>query len=143
MRYVLDANIAIAALNGVEEVRSRLQSVSSSEVGIPIVALAELTFGAYNSRRRDANLQRIEALRRSVAVLNLDDKVVDLYGSIRAALERRGIVKSDFDLLIACTALGQDAILVTNDHGLLDVEIDGLRTENWLAAGPAAQPPMI
>ena len=136
MRYVLDSNIAIAALSGVEAVRSRLAHVPSSEVGIPIVAVAELTFGAYKSARRDANLQRIAGLRRSITVLNLDDGVVDLYGSTRAALERRGIVKSDFDLLIACTALGQDAVLVTNDQGLLDVEIEGLRTENWLAGGP-------
>jgi len=138
VRYVLDSNIAIAALNGVEAVHSRLVGVPSSEVGIPIVALAELTFGAYKSRRRDANLQRIAALRRSITVLNLDDRVVDLYGSTRAALERRGIVKSDFDLLIACRAIGQDAVLVTNDQGLLDVDIDRLHTENRLAAGPTA-----
>lgn len=137
MRYVLDANIAIAALNGVGAVRFHLVDVPSSEVGIPIVALAELTFGAYKSQRRDANLERIAALRRSITVLNLDDSIVDLYGSTRAALERRGIVKSDFDLLILCTALAQDAVLVTNDQGLLDVEIDGLRTANWLAGGPA------
>jgi tRNA(fMet)-specific endonuclease VapC len=137
VRYVLDANIAIAALNGVGAVRSHLVDVPSSEVGIPIVALAELTFGAYKSQRRDANLERIAALRRSITVLNLDDGIVDLYGSTRAALERRGIVKSDFDLLILCTALAQDAVLVTNDQGLLDVEIDGLRTANWLAGGPA------
>jgi len=137
VKYVLDANIAIAAMNGVAAVRSHLVDVPSSEVGIPIVALAELTFGAYKSQRRDANLERIAALRRSITVLNLDDGIVDLYGSTRAALERRGIVKSDFDLLILCTALAQDAVLVTNDQGLLDVEIDGLRTANWLAGGPA------
>jgi tRNA(fMet)-specific endonuclease VapC len=137
VRYVLDANIAIAALNGVGAVRSHLVDVPSSEVGIPIVALAELTFGAYKSQRRDANLERIAALRRSITVLNLDDGIVDLYGSTRAALERRGIAKSDFDLLILCTALARDAVLVTNDQGLLDVEIDGLRTANWLAGGPA------
>lgn len=52
MRYVLDANIAIAALNGIEAVRSQLAGVPSAEVGIPIVALAELIFGAYKSQRR-------------------------------------------------------------------------------------------
>jgi tRNA(fMet)-specific endonuclease VapC len=95
VRYVLDANIAVAALNGVGVARSRLEDVPSSEVGIPIVAIAELVFGAHKSQRRDANLQRIAALRRSITVVNLDDRIVDLYGSIRAALERRGIVKSD------------------------------------------------
>ena len=136
MKYVLDANIAIAAMNGVPAVTSRLADVPSPAVGIPIVALAELTFGAHKSQRREANLQRIAGLRRLLTVLNLNDRVVDLYGSTRAALERRGIVKSDFDLLVACTALGQDAVLVTNDQGLLDHSIDGLQTESWLAAHP-------
>jgi predicted nucleic acid-binding protein len=58
--------------------------------------------------------------------------VADLYGENRAALERKGIVKSDFDLVIACTALEQDAILVTSDRGLLDDSIPSLRAEDWL-----------
>ncbi len=93
MRYVLDANIVVAALNGVPAVRARLENVPGSEVGIPIVAVAELTFGAYKSKRREANLARIGALRRSITVLPLTDGVVDLYGSTRAGLESRGIVE--------------------------------------------------
>jgi len=135
VRYVLDANIVVAALNGVPAVRARLEGVPGSEVGIPVVAVAELTFGAYKSKRREANLARIGALRRSITVLPLTDGVVDLYGSTRAGLESRGIVKSDFDLIIACTALEQGATLVTNDGSLLDGKIDRLSVENWLASG--------
>lgn len=132
MRYVLDASIAIAALNGVPAVRARLATVPGSEVGIPIVAIAELTFGAYKSRQRETNLERIADLRRAVAVLGLSDDVIDLYGATRAVLESRGRPKSDFDLLIACTALGHSATLVTSDRALLDGQIDGLQAENWL-----------
>ena len=89
--------------------------------------------GAYKSRRREDNLARIAALRRSVVVLPLTDRVVDLYGATRASLESRGIVKSDFDLLIACSAIDQEAVLVTNDGSLLDGEITALRAENWLS----------
>jgi len=135
VRYVLDANIVVAALNGVPAVRARLEGVPGSEVGIPVVAVAELTFGAYKSKRREANLARIGALRLSITVLPLTDGVVDLYGSTRAGLESRGIVKSDFDLIIACTALEQGATLVTNDGSLLDGKIDRLSVENWLASG--------
>ena len=79
-------------------------------------------------------------MRRSITVLNLDDGIVDLYGSTRAALERRGIVKSDFDLLIQCTALRQDAVKVTNDQGLLDVEIPVDRDRwSYRAASLSAQ----
>ena len=132
MKYVLDANAAIAAMNGVGSVRDRLAAVPGSEVGVPMVAVAELLFGAHKSRRRDENLGRIAALRRSIAVLPLSDRVVDLYGATRAVLEAKGVVKSDFDLIIACTALEHEATLVTSDRGLLDDSIPGLRAENWL-----------
>ena len=69
----------------------------------------------------------------SLTVLPVTDKVVDLYGQTRAALERRGLVKTDFDLVIACTALSLNATLVTNDQSLLDGSISNLQTENWLS----------
>lgn len=56
MKYVLDANVVIAGLNGVEPVRSHLASVAGSEVGVPIVAIAELYFGAYKSQKRAENI---------------------------------------------------------------------------------------
>ena len=133
MRYVLDANVAVAALNGVERVRGQLAAVPGAEVGLPVVAVAELLFGAWKSRRRDENLQRIAALRRSISTLSLTDGTIHLYGQTRASLETRGIVKSDFDLLIACTAMDLNAVLVTNDRALLDGSISGLRTEDWLS----------
>lgn len=61
MKYVLDANIAIGALNGVASVRARLARVPAGDVGLPIVAVAELVFGAHKSRRREENLARIGA----------------------------------------------------------------------------------
>ena len=129
---MLDANVAIAALNGVRGVRERLATVAADDVALPVVALAELTFGAYKSRKREENLQRLQSLRGAIPVIPLTDGIVDLYGSTRASLEARGVVKSDFDLLIACTALDANATLVTNDGSLLDGSIDGLRAENWL-----------
>ena len=132
MKYILDANAAIAAMNDVGSVRARLAAVPGSEIGIPMVAVAELLFGAYKSRRREENLARIARLRQAIAILPLTDRVADLYGENRAALEAGGVVKSDFDLIIACTALEQEATLVTGDRGLLDDRIPGLRAENWL-----------
>jgi tRNA(fMet)-specific endonuclease VapC len=132
VKYVLDANAAIAAMNGVGSVRDRLATIPGTEVGVPMVAVAELLFGAHKSRRRDENLGRIAAMRRSIALLPLSDRVADLYGEIRAALEAKGVAKSDFDLIIACTALEHEAALVTSDRSLLDQSIPGLRAENWL-----------
>jgi predicted nucleic acid-binding protein len=133
LKYVIDSNIAIAAMNGVASVVRRLAEIDVSDIGIPLVAIGELVYGAYRSKRRDENLSRIAGLRRSIATLPLTDEIVDRYGATRADLHSRGIAKSDFDLLIACTALAEDAVLVTNDQGLLDGSITGLEMENWLA----------
>jgi tRNA(fMet)-specific endonuclease VapC len=133
VRHVIDTNIAVAAMNGVPAVRSRLERIGADEIGIPLVAVAELIYGAHVSQRRDENLSRLAALRRSIPTLPLTEQIVDRYGATRAGLRTRGISKSDFDLLIASTALEQDAVLVTDDRALLDGTIPGLKVENWLA----------
>ena len=79
MRYVLDANAAIAAMNDVGSVRPRLSQLPAADVGIPIVAIGELLYGAHKSRRRAENLARIDALRdavgldRSIPALRAED----------------------------------------------------------------------
>ena len=134
MKVVLDANIAIAAMNGVPTVVDRLAAMRGGDVGIPIVAIAELAYGARRSRRAAQNLERIASLRRIIATLPLTEAIVDRYAIVRADLESRGLSKSDFDLLIACTAIEERAALATADGGLLDGTIAGLRAENWLQA---------
>lgn len=136
MRYVLDTNIAAAALNGHPAVVSRLAAVPLDEVGLPILALGELFFGAYNSPRLTANRAKVEALRARVPILTLTEATVERYGSVRADLRRRGLPKSDIDLLIACTALEHGATLVSHDAALKDGAIAGLVVEDWLDAAP-------
>lgn len=58
--------------------------------------------------------------------------IVRRYAVVRADIEARGRRKSDFDLMIACTALEHDAILVTNDAALKDGAIEALVVEDWL-----------
>jgi tRNA(fMet)-specific endonuclease VapC len=132
VRVVLDSNIAIAAMNQVPAVVERLANIPADEVGIPIVAIAELAYGARRSRRVDENLGRLAALRAAFSAIPVSDAVADRYGAVRAALQIQGVTKSDFDLLIACTALEEGAVLATADGGLLGGAIPGLRSENWL-----------
>ena len=134
MRYVLDTNIAVAALNAHRMVASRLAVLPRDEVGLPLLVLAELLFGARNSRRVSENRAKIEALRQSIPILAVTEAVAERYSVVRADVERLGRPKSDFDLVIACTALEHGAVLVTNDGSLKDGSIEGLEVEDWLAA---------
>lgn len=132
MRFALDTNTVIAALKQEARVVDRLDQFRPSDVGIPIVVLAELLYGAYHSRRREENLKRVEDLHRRFPVLELTIEVAHKYGSIRAELVTRGLIKSDFDMVIASIAVVAGATLVTDDHALLDGKIPGLNSENWL-----------
>jgi tRNA(fMet)-specific endonuclease VapC len=136
VKYVLDTNIAVAALNAHLMVVSRLAGLPRDEVGLPLLVLAELLFGARNSRRMSENRAKVEALRASVPILAVTEAVAERYGIVRADVERRGRPKSDFDLVIACTALEHGAVLVTNDGSLKDGSIEGLEVEDWLATPP-------
>jgi tRNA(fMet)-specific endonuclease VapC len=49
---------------------------------------------------------------------------------VRTELEKRGIVISPMDLLIAGTALSRGAVLATNNTGEFS-RIEGLRLEDW------------
>ena len=46
MKYVLDTNIVTRLLKGDERVLGHLADVEPSDVGIPLLVLAELLFGA-------------------------------------------------------------------------------------------------
>lgn len=136
MRYVLDTNIAIAALNRHPDVLRQLATVPGHEIGLPLVAIGELTFGALRSGRTAANLAKIRAMRARFAVLPVTENIIDRYAAVRAELVTQGIAKSDFDLVIACTAIEYGAVLVTHDAGLKDGKIADLLVEDWLPKTP-------
>ncbi|MBE7483654.1 MAG: PIN domain-containing protein [Polyangiaceae bacterium] len=133
MIYVLDTNIAAAALNLHPAVTSRLAQLVPSDVGFSLIVVGELLYGARKSQRVAENLARVEALRARFPVLPISDAVMERYAVVRAGLGKLGRPKGDFDLLIAATAVEHSAVLVTNDAGLKDGTIDGLTVEDWLA----------
>ena len=132
MKYVLDTNIVARLLDGEERVFSHLADVEPSDVGIPLLVVAELMFGAEKSARREQNHARIQRLMETFPIVPVGPVVVRRYAAVRAEIESVGRPKSDFDLLIACTALEQKATLVTHDAALKDGAIAGLVVEDWL-----------
>jgi tRNA(fMet)-specific endonuclease VapC len=133
VKYVLDTKVVARLLDGDERVLTRLADVEPGDVGIPLLVLAELLFGAEKSARREQNQARIQRLTEKLPMLHLGLAVVRRYAVVRADVERRGRRKSVFDLMIACTALEHRATLVTNDAALKDGAIDGLLVEDWIA----------
>ena len=57
--------------------------------------------------------------------------IFDLYGIEKARLRMAGTPTSDYDLLIGCTAVAEDMVMVTQN--VKDFKnIKGIKIENWI-----------
>jgi len=72
VRFVLDTNTVIGALNRRKEVLDRLRDVSVEDVAIPLVSIAELFCGAFRSAPREENLTKVRNLYESFVILALN-----------------------------------------------------------------------
>ena len=126
---LLDTNILIHYLKGLESVVSRLQKASPREVAIPSVVAYEIEYGTLKTRsaRRRAIVSELLA---GFAQVPFDDAAARQAARIRVELETRGLVIGPIDLLIAGTALSRDAMLVTN-HLKEFSRLKGLRLSDW------------
>jgi tRNA(fMet)-specific endonuclease VapC len=77
---------------------------------------------------------RLDELLNSIAVLPFEPPADEIYGTIRAQLERAGTPIGNMDLLIAAQALAQGHVLVTDNEREFR-RVEGLQVENWMRPG--------
>jgi tRNA(fMet)-specific endonuclease VapC len=133
-RYLLDTGIAGDYVNDRNGVRARVKQemARGNHVGICVPVLAELRYGAENSRDPLGTLQ---PLARSLPTLRVWPLSVDAaaeYGRLRFRLERIGRPMGQMDILIAAVALTLgNTTVVSADSDL--AAVPGLAVENWAA----------
>ena len=133
MRWLLDTNTIIHAMGGVLSVRRRLNEVEEQgEILTSAMVVGELIYGAECSARREENCENIRRKLERIRIVSLDARIADRWGTLKAQLRTRGRLKADTDLLIAATAIAEEAVLVTDDADLLAGDIPGLTVENWV-----------
>ena len=132
MRYLLDTNILIAAMKGVERVREKLEATPLSELVLSPVVLGELELGVEKSQHREKNAARLARIVDSLQLTPLDAEASRHYGAIRAELERLGMPSGANDYWIAAQARALGAIVVTDNMGEFK-RVSGLVVESWLA----------
>ena len=129
MRYLLDANICIALLNGTSPAaRERLGRYGPGDVGVPAPVAYELYFGAFKSRRTRENLALLDTLGFEVLPFDVEDARVA--GKVRSELEAVGRPIGPYDVLIAGQALARGLVLVTANRREFD-RVEGLTCEDW------------
>ena len=90
--------------------------------------LHELVWGAYNSARVEANLEKLARLHLPLVEFGQADAVAA--GRVRADLRRKGTPIGPYDLLIAGQALARGLGVVMRNVGEFE-RVDGLVVEVW------------
>jgi len=110
----LDTNIVIDVLNNKKVIVESLQDYQ--DIYLPITVCGELLFGAKNSARYEANVQRFRQFIQACFVLNINELVAEEYSEIRKALKNKGRPLPENDIWIAATCLVNDLPLATHDR---------------------------
>jgi tRNA(fMet)-specific endonuclease VapC len=133
VKYLLDTDMCIYLLNGDERIKSRVAQAGVAAISVSILTVGELYFGAYNSARLEANLERIREFLSSPGpiVLSIDDAAAKYFGKFKAALRHDGKPIGDVDLLIAVIAASRGLKVVTNNTEHFE-RIAEISLENWL-----------
>ena len=128
--YLLDTDTVIYLLKGHPAVVENLKNHLHEPIKISVITYMELQYGAYKSQRVAANLAKIKSLGQSIGMATITIAVAEIFGLLKADLEKAGIRLDDFDLAIAACALANNLILVTNNTQHFE-RIEGLNLENW------------
>ena len=104
MKYLLDTNICIYLLNGDETLKRKVKEVGLFSLAISNATLAELYFGAYNSKRVEENLKRIAVFKKHLKVYPESEESAKMFGKFKSRLKSEGNLIEDFDILIASEA---------------------------------------
>lgn len=109
----------------------RLAQVPAASQFTTSINLGELLYGA--ARKSSPKLlDRVrDVVRRAQVVLAFDEAAAEVYGPLRATLERQGKRLDEPDLRIASIALAHDLTMITGNVRHF-ARIPDLRVENWL-----------
>ena len=131
MRFLLDTDTCVFWLRGNESVRSHLAAVGPQEIGISVITLGELRYGAACSAQPEANHQTIDGFVCGTTIVGVDAETAATFGDVKAQLRKQGTLIEDFDLVIGATALVHGLTLVTSNERHFS-RIPTLPLDDWV-----------
>lgn len=110
----------------------RLAQVHPSDQATTTVNLGELLYGAAKLGSQRLAHQAREVVSTAAVILPFDAEAAEVYGPLRAQLEREGRRLAEPDLRIASIALSRGLTVVTGNVRHFS-RVPGLDVENWLS----------
>ncbi len=130
--YLLDTNICIYIINrNPKQVIKRIKKLKPHQIKLSSISLAELEYGVSKSNYRDKNRKALIHFVSAFDIVEFNDSDAEVYGLIRAELEKKGQVIGPYDMQIAAQAITRDLILVTNNVAEFS-RISNIKLENWI-----------
>ena len=127
--YMLDTNMVSHLLKAHPAVVNRVVSAPMAALCISAITEGEIFFGLAK-RPQAKRLQRaVQELLRRVDVFPWDSAAAECYGTLRAGMERHGLILAPLDLLIAAHASAVGAVLVMDDQAFC--QVSNLQVEDW------------
>ena len=129
--YFLDTNTCIYFLNGrFQQIKTKILSTPPNQIAIPSLVKAELLFGAYKSKSRQKNIEKVTQFLEPFEIIAFDDMMTWVYADVRCETEACGRSIGPNDLFIASIVKFHEGILVTNNVKEFK-RIQGLVVEDW------------
>ena len=114
--YYLDSNVVIDIIRGkYPDLIEHFKKLKSSEIAIPSIVIAELEFGAAHSDDYAKRRKQYLEVTAPYNIIDFSEKEASSYGKIREQLTKDGKLIGPNDMLIAATALANEAVLVTHN----------------------------
>ncbi len=131
--YLLDTNICAFYLRGKYDIDQQIDKVGWENCYISEITVLELKMGAELSMQRDG-INRSQQLEQFLADINILPiySAIEIAASEKIRLRLAGTPCDDnFDLLIACSAIANDMVCVTDNtkdiHRFRNIQL-----ENWV-----------
>ncbi len=111
-------------------VLEKFRQLPARSLAISVITRAELLYGVARTQSKKVNRQVVDEFTGRLMVRDWDAAAAEQYGVLRAAMEAKGKVIGNMDMMIAAHALSLGATVVTNNTRHFSV-VPKLKTANW------------
>jgi len=127
---LFDTDVCIEILRGNKKIIKRRMEYPG-EISIGFMTVAELFYGAENSRNPIDNRILVEKFIITLGIVHSDIGILQRFGKIKSDLKKKNDLLPDADVFIAATALEKSEALITGNFRHFE-RISGLKLENWI-----------
>ena len=130
MHFLIDTNILIYRLKNLGNVNDNFLKYKDEQMSVSVVSYGELIFGAMKSKSVEKNLETVKNIKSIFPLIDITSDIMEIFGEIKAYIQKIGKPVDDMDLLISATAISKGMTLVTHNTTHFE-NIPNLKLEDW------------